>query len=114
MSAEVTHNHPEGIKGAQCVAVLIFLLRTGTIDKKDTEQFTNDIFGYKIPSFEEIKQKNSFNETGQGTVPVSIRCFLEANDFEETIRLAVSVGGDTDTLAAIAGSIAEAYYSVPP
>ena len=114
MSAEVSHNHPEGIKGAQCVAVLIFLLRTGTIDKKDTKQFTNDIFGYTIPSFEEIKQNNSFNETCQGTVPVSIRCFLEANDFEETIRLAVSVGGDTDTLAAIAGSIAEAYYSVPP
>lgn len=113
LSAEVSHNHPEGIKGAQCVANLILHLRTGKIDKDAVKRCVKKSFGYEIPPVDYIRETNSFNETCQVTVPQAISCFLEAKGFEETIRLAISIGGDSDTIGAIAGSIAEAYYPIP-
>ena len=113
LSAEVSHNHPEGIKGAQCVADLIYHLRTGKIDKDAVKRCVEHSFGYEIPPVDHIRETNTFNETCQGTVPQAISCFLEAKDFEETIRLAISIGGDSDTIGAMAGSLAEAAYSVP-
>lgn len=113
LSAAVSHNHPEGIKGAQCVADLIYHLRTGKIDKDAVKRCVKHSFGYEILPVAHIRETNSFNETCQVTVPQAISCFLEAKDFEETIRLAISIGGDSDTIGAIAGSIAEAYYKIP-
>lgn len=113
LSAEVSHNHPEGIKGAQCVADLIYHLRTGKIDKEAVKRCIKHSFGYDIPSIDQIRETNEFNETCQGTIPQAISCFLEGKDFEEVIRLAISIGGDSDTIGAIAGSIAEAYYKIP-
>lgn len=113
LSAAVSHNHPEGIKGAQCVADLIYHLRTGKIDKDAVKRCVKHSFGYEILPVDYIRETNSFNETCQGTVPQAISCFLEAKDFEETIRLAISIGGDSDTIGAIAGAIAEAYYKIP-
>lgn len=113
LSALPSHNHIGGIFGAQCVADLIFHLRTGKIDKEAIKRCVKSSFGYEIRSVSHIRKFNSFNETCHVTVPQAISCFLEANSFEETIRLAVSIGGDSDTIAAIAGSIAEAYYPIP-
>lgn len=112
-TAEVSHNNIEGIHGAQCVANLIFHLRTKRIDKDAVSRCVKRSYGYAIPDINVLKRSNIFNETCQVTVPQAISCFLEANSFEETIRLAVSIGGDSDTIAAIAGSIAEAYYPIP-
>lgn len=112
-SSAVSHNHDEGIKGAICIANLIYHLRTGKIDKDSVRRCVKHSYGYEIPTVDYIRSTNSFNETCQTTVPQAISCFLEANSFEETIRLAVSIGGDSDTIAAIAGSIAEAYYPIP-
>lgn len=119
-TAIVSHNHPDGIKGAICVAELIYKFRSGK-GSKDYPVPANRVYGYTlnngshydIPTLGSIKLHNQFNETCQVTVPQAIRCFLEANGFEETIRLAVSIGGDSDTIAAIAGSIAESYYPIP-
>lgn len=113
LSALPSHNHIGGIFGAQCVADLIFHLRTGKIDKEAIKRCVKASFGYEIRSVNHIRKFNSFNETCHVTVPQAISCFLEANNFEETIRLAVSIGGDSDTIAAIAGSIAESYYPIP-
>lgn len=113
LSALPSHNHIGGIFGAQCVADLIFHLRTGKIDKEAIKRCIKASFGYEIRSVNHIRKFNSFNETCHVTVPQAISCFLEANSFEETIRLAVSIGGDSDTIAAIAGSIAESYYPIP-
>ncbi|MDH6308020.1 ADP-ribosyl-[dinitrogen reductase] hydrolase [Dysgonomonas sp. PFB1-18] len=112
LSAIPSHDHMGGIFGAQCVAALIFKLRTGEIDKGGIEQYISG-YGYHVNSVNSIRMHNTFNETCHVTVPQAISCFLEANDFEETIRLAVSIGGDSDTIAAIAGSIAESYYKIP-
>lgn len=113
MSAECTHNHPEGIKGAECVADCIYLART----KKDIgliAELVENTYGYNISqTCDEIRKTNKFNETCQVTVPQAIVCFIESTDFESAIRLAVSIGGDSDTIAAITGSIAEAYYGIP-
>lgn len=113
LSAEVSHNSIEGIHGAQCVANLIYHLRSKLIDKSDVARCIQYSYGYTIPRLEAIRKSNVFNETCQVTVPLAISCFLEANSFEETIRLAVSIGGDSDTIAAIAGSLAESYFEVP-
>lgn len=113
LSAEVSHNHTEGIKGSQCVANLIYHLRTGKIGKDAVKRCVKHSYDYEIQAVDYIRETNSFNETCQVTVPQAISCFLEANSFEETIRLAVSIGGDSDTIAAIAGSIAESYYPIP-
>lgn len=112
LSAEVTHNHPEGIKGAEAVAGCIFLARTGG-DKGVIRSFVES--GYYDVSFclDDIRSGYVFDVSCQGSVPVAIRAFLEGDCFESVVRLAVSVGGDSDTIAAMAGSIAEAFYGVP-
>ena len=112
-SAIVTHNHPEGIKGAQAVAAAIFWARTGMGKAQIKENITRQ-FGYNLSqSCDQIRPHYHFNESCQETVPQAVTAFLESDDFEHAIRLAVSLGGDSDTLAAITGSIAEAYYGIP-
>jgi len=112
-SAEVTHNHPEGIKGAQATASAIFLARNGK-SKKDIKAYIENKYGYDLKrTLDEIRPSYTFNESCQETVPEAIIAFLESNDFEDAIRNAISLGGDSDTLAAIAGSIAEAAYGIP-
>ncbi len=112
-TAYVTHNHEEGMKGAEAVAAAIFLARNG--EPKDAiKNYVVREFGYDLSrTLDEIRPGYNRNETCQKTVPEAITAFLEADGFEDTIRNAVSLGGDTDTLAAIAGSIAEAFYGVP-
>ncbi|MDD7317778.1 MAG: ADP-ribosylglycohydrolase family protein [Prevotella sp.] len=115
-SAEVTHNHEEGIRGAQCTATLIYWLRTVRITKNRLKKSVESKFGYEIPPLKDIMRIGAlghFDGTCQETVPAAIRCFLESESFEDTIRKAVLADGDTDTKAAIAGSIAEAYYELP-
>lgn len=113
-SAEVTHNHPEGIKGAQAVAACIYLARNGK-SKQDIKEYIESTFGYNLSrSCEEIRPDYVFSETCQESVPESIIAFLDSTSFEDAIRLAVSLGGDADTMGAITGSIAEAYYKEVP
>ena len=113
ISAEVTHNHPEGIKGAQATAAAIFLARTGS-SKEKIRSFIQGEFGYDLSrSCDQIRPNYHHVESCQETVPEAITAFLEGNSFEDVIRTAVSLGGDCDTLTAIAGSIAEAFYGVP-
>lgn len=112
-SAEITHSHRDGINGAQSVSYAIFMLRQG-IDKNDVIKSTCNIADYNLPlSCSKMSLHNTFNETCQVTVPQAFQCLFESTDFESAIRLAVSVGGDTDTIAAITGSMAEAAYGVP-
>lgn len=111
-SAEVTHNHPEGIKGAQAVAAAIYLARTGK-SKAEIKDYIEQQY-YKLEfTLDEIRPAYKFDVTCQGSVPQAIQCFLEAADFEDAIRNAVSLGGDGDTQAAMAGAIAEAFYGIP-
>lgn len=113
-SAEVTHNHPEGIKGAQAAALGVFLARKGA-DKAEIKQQMETRFGYDLHlSVDEIRPDYKFNEICQDTVPQALCAFLDSDDFEDAIRKAVSLGGDADTLAAICGGIAEAYYGGVP
>ena len=113
LSAEVTHNHPEGIKGAQATAAAIFLARTGH-SKAEIRQYIEGAFGYNLSrTCDEIRPAYRHVESCQETVPEAITAFLEGEDFEDVIRTAVSLGGDCDTLTAIAGSIAEGFYGVP-
>jgi ADP-ribosylglycohydrolase len=110
-SAECTHNHKEGIKGAMAVAAAIYQLRNGR-SKEFLKQFTEKGFGYNLSrKLSDIRPTYRFNETCQGTVPEAIICYLESCGFEDAIRLAVSLGGDSDTLACITGSIAEADHT---
>jgi ADP-ribosylglycohydrolase len=127
-SAEVTHNHPEGIRGAQATAMAIYYARHGKIHG-DIETYKNylrrdlgnngdssfgDIFNYDLNrTLDKIRPTYRFNESCQETVPEAIIAFLESTDFEDAIRNAISLGGDSDTLAAITGSIAEAAYGIP-
>jgi ADP-ribosylglycohydrolase len=109
-SAECTHNHPEGIKGAEATAAAIFLSRTG-YTKKEIKDFVQRRFDYNLDrTLSEIKPGYKFNETCQETVPEAITCFLESENFEDAIRKAIRLGGDSDTLACITGGIAEAFY----
>lgn len=113
-SAEVTHNHPEGIKGAQATAACVFLARTGK-SKPEIKQYVEETFGYNLDrTCAEIRPEYGFDVTCQGTVPEAIIAFLESTDYENAIRLAISLGGDADTLGAITGGIAEAYYKEIP
>ena len=113
LTAEVTHDHPEGIKGAQAVAAAIFLARTGH-DKAEIKAYVEREFGYDLSrTCDEIRPTYHHVESCQETVPQAITAFLESRDFEDALRTAVSLGGDSDTLAAITGSIAEAFYGVP-
>jgi ADP-ribosylglycohydrolase len=109
----VTHDHAEGIKGAQATAAAIFLARTGST-KADIKEYIAATFHYDLSrSVDEIRPTYRFNESCQETVPQAIACFLESTDFEDAIRNAISLGGDSDTLACIAGGIAQAFYGVP-
>ena len=113
-SAEVTHNHPEGIKGAQAVAAAIWMARNGST-KEEIKAYIESIFEYNLSrTIKEIKESGyDFDSTCQGSVPESIIAFLESEDYEDCIRKAIWLGGDADTQAAIAGSIAEAFYDMP-
>jgi ADP-ribosylglycohydrolase len=113
-SAAVTHNHPEGIKGAQATAAAIFLARTGKA-KEDIRHYTEVTFGYDLSrSLDKIRPDYTFDVSCQGTVPQAIRAFLESTDYENAVRLAISLGGDSDTLACITGGIAQAFYGGVP
>jgi ADP-ribosylglycohydrolase len=109
---EVTHNHSEGIKGAEAVSVAIFLARNGFTKKEIKERIIKDYYALNF-TLDSIRENYQFNESCQETVPQAIMAFLESVSFEDAIRNAISIGGDSDTLAAITGSIAEAYYGVP-
>jgi len=112
-SAVVTHNHPEGIKGALAIADAIYLARTGA-SKEEIKYHVEENYKYDLSkSIDEIRPYYTFDVSCAGSVPESIICFLEADDFEDTVRNAVSLGGDADTQAAIAGSIASAFWDVP-
>ena len=112
LSAEVTHNHPEGIKGAEATACAIFLGRKGR-SKDEIKEYIVKEFGYDLSrTCDQIRPDYYHVESCQKTVPEAITAFLEGENFEDVIRTAVSLGGDCDTLTAIAGSIAEAYYGV--
>jgi len=113
-TAEISHNHPEGIKGAQATALAVFIARTG----KGKEQIRSQImrrFGYDLKrSVEDIRPSYTFDISCQGTVPEAIIAFLDSDSYEDSIRNAVSLGGDSDTLACITGGIAEAFYGGVP
>jgi len=114
LSAEVTHNHPEGVKGAQATAAAIFLARTGQ-SKDEIRAYVADSFGYDLGrELDAIRYRYSFDVSCQGSVPESILAFLESDDYEHAVRLAVSLGGDSDTMACIAGGIAQAFYGGVP
>ena len=108
----VTHDHPEGMKGARAVTACIYLALHGRT-KDEIRDYVRERFYPLVETLDEIRPTYAFNETCQESVPQAIECFLEADGFEDAIRNAVSLGGDADTLAAIAGSIAEAYFGVP-
>jgi ADP-ribosylglycohydrolase len=111
-SAVVSHNHPEGIKGAQATAAAVYLARNG-YSKRKIKDYIQEKFGYNLSqSLGEIRSNYTFNPTCQGSVPQAMIAFIEAEDFEDAIRNAISIGGDSDTIACIAGGIAEAYYGI--
>ncbi len=112
MVTEVTHNHEEGIKGAEAVAVCIFLARNKETKEKIKEYINKNYYCLNF-TLDEIRSTYKFNATCKETVPQAIIAFLEANSFEDAIRNAISIGGDSDTLTAITGSIASAYYNIP-
>jgi ADP-ribosylglycohydrolase len=113
-SAEVTHDHPAGIKGAEATAAAVFLARTGK-SKPEIRAFIEERFGYDLGrSLADIRPTYRFDVSCQGSVPEAIIAFLESTDFEDTVRNAVSLGGDSDTIACVAGSIAHAAHGVPP
>lgn len=113
LSAEVTHNHPEGIKGAEATASAIFLARTGST-KAEIKAYIENVFGYDLSrTCDEIRPGYHHVESCQETVPEAITAFLEGESFEDVIRTAVSLGGDCGTLTCIAGAIAEGFYGVP-
>ena len=113
-SAIVSHNHPEGLRGAEATAAAIFLARDGA-DKEEIRSFIERIFFYDLHTdCDEIRPRYGWEASCQGTVPPAIVAFLDSWDFESAIRLAVSLGGDSDTLACITGGIAQAYYKEIP
>ena len=115
LSADVTHNHPEGQKGAMCIAAAIFLARHGK-SKYEIRAYLIRAFGYEKLKKDVLDLRKTYKRscTCQDTVPESVVCFLESDDYKSAIRLAISFGGDTDTMAAMAGSISEAYYGKIP
>ncbi len=113
-SAECTHNHPEGVKGAQAIAAAIFWARNGA-SKITIKEYITTTFGYDLNrTLDEIRPTYRFDVSCQGSVPEAIIAFLESTDFEDAIRSAISLGGDSDTIACMAGSIAEAFYKGIP
>ncbi len=114
MTAEISHNHPEGIKGAQATALAVFLARTG-IGKEQIRSRMAEEFGYNMNrTVDDIRPAYSFDVSCQGTVPEAIISFLDSDSYEDAVRNAISLGGDSDTLACIAGGIAEAFYGGIP
>ena len=113
-SAEVTHNHPEGIKGAQATAAAVFLARQGE-SKTRIKAMVERLFGYDLhPTLETLRPAYGFDVSCQGTVPPALIAFLESSDLEDAVRKAISLGGDADTLACIAGAVSEAHYGGVP
>jgi len=113
-SAEVTHDHPEGIKGAQAIASAIFLARTGS-NKDQIKSYVESTFDYHLDTpLDEIRPRYEFQVSCQKSVPQAIRAFLESHDFEDAVRKAISIGGDSDTIACMAGGIAHAFYGGVP
>jgi len=111
-SAECTHNHPEGIKGAESVAAAMFLARNGA-SKEEIKDLVKSRFQYDLSrSLADIRPSYRFNETCQETVPEALTCFLESESYEDAIRKAIWLGGDSDTMACITGGIAEAFYGM--
>ena len=109
---EVTHNHPEGIKGAEATAVAIYMAKSGS-SILEIRDYINDNYYPMNFTLDEIRDTYEFNETCQDTVPQALQAFFESTGFEDAIRNAISIGGDSDTLAAICGGVAEAYYGIP-
>ena len=109
---EVTHNHPEGIKGAEATAVAIYMAKTGS-SIFEIKDYINENYYPMNFTLDEIRDTYRFNETCQDTIPQALQAFFESSGFEDAIRNAISIGGDSDTLAAICGSVAEAYYGIP-
>ena len=113
LTAEVSHNHPEGIKGAQAAALAVLLAKTG-IGKNQIRASISDEFGYNLNrTVDDIRPDYSFDVSCQGTVPEAIIAFLDSDSYEDAVRNAISLGGDSDTLACITGGIADAFYGVP-
>lgn len=113
-TAEITHNHREGVKGAQATAVAIYLALTGHT-KDEIKKTVTDLFGYDLDrKYDDIKKQYKFDVSCQGTVPEAIISFLESGDYESAVRKAVALGGDADTVAAITGGLAAAYYGEIP
>jgi ADP-ribosylglycohydrolase len=114
VSAEITHNHPEGIKGAQATAAAVFLARTGK-SREEIRDYIGRTYGYDLhKTWEYWHPVYHWEDSCQGTVPQALICFLDSTDFEDAIRKAVSLGGDSDTLACITGGVAEAFYREIP
>lgn len=114
LSAEVTHNHPDGIKGAQAVASAVYLARIGQ-SKAEIRAYIEHQFGYRLNKcLDDIRPAYAFDSSCKGSVPEAIIAFLESADFEDAIRKAISLGGDSDTIACMAGGIAQAYYKTLP
>ena len=114
LSASITHDHPEGVKGAQATAAAIFLARTGST-KQQIKEYIESRFGYDLSVHTDvIRRIYGWESSCQGTVPPAIRAFLDSEDYESAVRIAVSLGGDSDTLACITGGIAEAFYKYIP
>ncbi|MDF1698707.1 MAG: ADP-ribosylglycohydrolase family protein [Saprospiraceae bacterium] len=113
-SAEITHNHAEGIKGAQAIAMSVFMARKGHT-KSEIKAYVEKNFDYDLDrTMDEIRPTYKFDVSCQGSVPEAIIAFLESTDFEHAIRLAISIGGDSDTIASMAGAIAEPFYETIP
>ena len=113
LTASVTHNHPEGVKGAQAIATSVFLCKQGK-SKQEIKEYVEKTFDYNLNrTIAEIRPRYEFDVSCQGSVPEAIIAFLEGNSFEEVIRLAISLGGDSDTIGAMAGAIAACMYPIP-
>lgn len=111
-ATSVTHNHPEGIKGAEATTVATFLARQGASLKEIRKVIETHYYFLKF-TLENLRATYSFNSSCQGTVPQALFAFFESTSFEDAIRNAISIGGDSDTVGAITGAVAEAYYGVP-
>ena len=113
VTASVSHNHPEGVKGAQAIAASVFLCKEGKT-KQEIKEYVEETFGYDLNrTIAEIRPYYDFDVSCQGSVPEAIIAFLEGNSFEEVIRLSISIGGDSDTIACMAGAIAACMYPIP-
>lgn len=113
LSAEISHNHPEGIKGADATASVIYLARTGK-NKAEIKEFIEKEFDYDLSeTLDQMRLRHRHEETCMDSLPKALRSFFDGTSYEDVIRNAVSLGGDTDTLAAIAGAMAESYYGIP-